>query len=68
MSIEKGKQDYYDGFEGLEKEMAKSKVELSQCVGCENNVGFDTCKYFKNKPYEYASALAKVRCPERKVK
>lgn len=60
------KSDYYDGYEGLADDMRKSKVQLSQCVGCENNNGFDLCSVFKKKPYKYASALAKVQCPERK--
>lgn len=60
--------DYFDGLLGLEGEMKKSKVELSQCVGCKSNAGFDKCSSFGKKPYEYASALAKVDCPERKVR
>lgn len=62
------KSDFYDGYEGLENEMAKSKVTLSQCADCKNSSGFDECDVFGKKPYKYASALAKVKCPERKEK
>jgi len=63
---ENQKQDYYDGWEGLSEEIAKhSKVILSQCVGCSNEVGTHGCKLFGEKPYEYASALMKTPCPER---
>lgn len=62
------KSDFYDGYEGLEKEMAKSKVTHSQCVGCTFSSGFDECKVFGKRPYKYASALAKVKCPEREEK
>ena len=62
------KNDYYDGYEGLENEIKKSKVTLSQCADCKSNIGFDECDVFGKKPYKYASALAKVQCPERKEK
>ena len=66
MSTEKN--DFYDGYEGLADEMKKSKVALSQCVGCRFNAGFDLCAAFPKKPYKYASALAKVKCPKREEK
>ena len=63
----KNNQQYYDGWDGLAKEMKKrSKVTLSQCVGCTNEVGTQACKVFGEKPHKYASVLANVQCPERK--
>lgn len=61
-------QEYYDGWAGLAEEMKKrSKVVLSQCAGCTNEVGTQGCKLFGEKPYQYASALMKIPCPERMV-
>lgn len=62
------KSDYYDGYDGLADEMRKSKFVESQCKGCESNVGFDECKEFGKKPYDYASVIRNVNCPKRKEK
>lgn len=65
----KNQKEYYDGWDGLADEMKKqSKVKLSQCVNCKNEVGIYACKMFGEKPHKYASVLANVQCPERKEK
>lgn len=61
--------EYVDGWSGLADEMAKQcKVTHTQCKECENKVGTSKCKVFGERPYKYSSVLAKVPCPERKVK
>lgn len=67
MSTRKSKnQEYYDGWSGLEKLMAKHcKVTHSQCYDCKNSVGTSSCKVFGEIPYEYGSTFANVQCPER---
>ncbi len=59
-------QDYYDGWGGLAALMKeKSKVTLSQCVGCINENSNYTCGIFGEKPHQYASVLMNTPCPER---
>ncbi len=67
MSTRKSKnQEYYDGWEGLAKDMAKQcKVTHSQCYNCKNSVGTSGCKVFGEIPYKYGSTFANVQCPER---
>lgn len=69
MSTKNSNNDYYDGWDGLAKEMAKqNKVYDSQCKSCTNKIGTSGCKIFGERPYQYSSVLTKVQCPERKVK
>jgi len=60
---------YIDGWDGMAKEMAKhATIKRSQCRECENKIGTHKCKVFGERPDQYASVLANVQCPERKVK
>lgn len=58
-----------DGWAGMAEEIAKnSKATLSQCVGCKREIGTHACEIYGEKPYEYASVIANVKCPARKEK
>ena len=65
----RGKNNSIDGWAGMAEELAKnSNVTKSQCSDCLNKVGTHACKEFGERPNMYASVLANVKCPERKVK
>lgn len=69
MATKNSKPQYVDGWDGMAKIMAKhSTVQHSQCKECENKIGTHKCKVFGERPDQYASVLANVQCPERKVK
>lgn len=57
-----GFKEYYDDWEGLPLDKM-FKLTPSQCESCCNNAGFDKCKLYGDKPYEYASALKGNYCP-----
>ena len=63
-------EQYVDGWDNQEiiKAMAKSKVTHSQCRNCLNKIGTHACKIFGQRPYQYSSPLANVKCPKRKEK
>lgn len=70
MSTKNSKQEYYDGYANPEiiKELRKGKVTHSQCKFCLNKIGTHACKKFGERPDQYSNPLAKVQCPEMKVK
>ena len=69
VNTKKHEGDFIDGWVGMADAIAKaSKVQHSQCRECKNKIGTHACKIFGIRPRDYASALTKVQCPERKEK
>ena len=57
----------FDSWEGLDMKKL-FKATPSQCEGCVQRVGIEGCTAFGQRPYQYKSVLANVKCQERKVK
>ena len=67
MSTNKRNTGPIDGWDGLAEAMAKKcTVQYGQCESCLNKIGTHKCKAFGDRPIHYASALTKLKCPERK--